>query len=145
MPACKLVGWLTLSLALCLSSGCDSTEGLRPVAAVTVTNLTTDSIAVQLLERETATLVDPAPERAASEESDRLVLPGAQRSVPITQTMGYSAGKDLTLFVYRIRDGRSRFSAVLHRSDATLRADGYSVQVRPTDLAPSSNRAQAHP
>lgn len=127
---------MTLALALACSNGCDGSATVRPVAAITVFNLTTDSIAVQLLERESATLVDPVPERAASEESDRLVLPGGHRAVPITAIMGYQAGKDLTIFVYRIRDGRSRFTAVLQKTDAALRANAYSVQVRPADLPP---------
>ena len=111
------------------ASACGDASGVVPVAAIAVRNLTADTIAVMLLERETSYLVDPVPERAASEETDRLIVPGGERVFDVARVPGYVPGKDIRLFLYRIRAGRSVFAGIRDAPNISLRASGYVVSI----------------
>jgi hypothetical protein len=115
--------------ALLVASGCDSATSLGPASAITVVNLTADTIAVKLWERESSYLVDPIPERPAAEEGDRIVYPGGRRQVPTADIPGYGPGKDVQVFVFRIQGSRSRFSAIEGASASSLRRRGYIVEI----------------
>ena len=123
----------TITTALLVSlpwvSGCGDTMSVAPIAGITIRNLTPDSIAVTLMEREDSYLVDPVPERAASEEGDRLVVPGGERLFDVSRVSGYEPGKDIRMFLYRIRAGRSVFVGVRDASNMSLRVSGYVVEI----------------
>ena len=115
-----------------LLAACNAASNLAPVTEVSVLNATADTIAIQLLDRETSYLVDPVPERPTSSETDRLILPGGRRMVPVSQVMDYAPGKDLRVFIYRIRGARSVFSAIHDASAASLRLRGHDITIPAT-------------
>lgn len=112
-----------------LLTSCDWSTGPGPTGAITVVNLTVDTIAVQLWERESSYLVDPMPERPASSEGDRIVYPRGRRLVPTSDIPAYQAGKDVVVFVYRIRGTRSAFAAFQRVSAVRLRQRGYVLEI----------------
>jgi hypothetical protein len=118
-----------VGLALPLLVGCDGSSSLGPASDISVVNLTADTIAVQLWERESSYLVDPMPERPASSEGDRIVYPRGRRVVPTADIPAYQAGKDVVVFVYRIRGTRSAFAALERVSAVRLRQRGYVLEI----------------
>jgi len=125
-----------LSVSLLAISGCDGSASLGPETAIAVVNLTADTIAVQLLDREAAYLVRPIPERPAASEGDRIVYPGGYRLVPVSDISGYRPGSDLQIFVYRIRGSRSALSAMQSVSAVKLRLRGYVVEIPASSFQP---------
>lgn len=121
-----------ITSGLMVLTACGETSSIAPIAGIAVRNATADSIAVTLIERETSYLVDPVPERAASEEGDRLIVPGGERTFDITHVSGYVPGKDLRIFLYRIRAGRSVFAGIREASNVSLRVSGYVIEVPAT-------------
>lgn len=118
-----------LASSLVLSIACRSSVGVEPTAAISVRNLTSDSIAITVFERKDAALVEPVPERAAAQEVDRLVVPGGRRLVHVSQISGYRPGADIRIFLYRIQQGRSIFFDVRDVSAASLVASAFTVDI----------------
>ncbi len=125
-----------VTLWLVIATGCGGALSVEPTGQISVRNVTADSIAVTIFEREDAYRVDPVPERSAAEERDRLILPGGQRQVELSQIYGYRPGKDIRIFLYRIRQARSVFVGVRDVSAASLRASGYTVEIRASEFPP---------
>ncbi len=125
-----------LGVGLLALSGCDGAASVGPVSSIAVVNLTTDTIAVQLLDREAAYLVRPIPERPAASEGDRIVYPGGYRRVPVSDISGYRPDNDLQIFVYRIRGARSALSAMQSVSAVKLRLRGYVVEIPASSFQP---------
>lgn len=117
------------ALLLVVAAGCTGASSVAPDTLISVRNSTGDSIAISVFEREQSYLVDPVPELAASEERDRLIVPGGERRVQPAQVYGYSPGKDVRIFLYRIRLGRSVFVAIRDVSAASLRSSGNVVVI----------------
>ncbi|MEQ1693538.1 MAG: hypothetical protein ABMA00_19775 [Gemmatimonas sp.] len=118
--------------SLMLVSGCGGTSTVEPATHVSIQNATTDSVAVFLFEREDSYLVDPIPETSSAAMRDRLIPPGGQRLFELTQVLRYQSGKDLRVFIYRVRQGRAVFAAIRDASSASLRSNGYAVEIPAT-------------
>lgn len=100
------------------------------VSALSVRNLSADTVAFFAYERTQTYLVDPVaafdlnPSQAA-----RVVAPGAAASVPLTDLWGYRPGADVRLFVYTVSASRATWRGVVDATGAQLTTSRFTIEI----------------
>lgn len=96
---------------------------------ITLVNFTEEPLAFQAVELETSGRVDPNPVLEVEANSDRIIQPGNSVELTPDKIMGYEAGDDFVLFLYRLGAGHATIEGSRIVTAAELKRSRFRVTI----------------